>query len=377
MKSIDGDQAWTSLARAERSQWEADRFEADVFPIVHSPRFPIARDARFFCMGSCFARNIEEHLIYLGLNVLSKRIVAPAEEWPARTTGLVNKFTSESILNEVRWALTPPDAGDPLLYSQVAEGWLDLQLAPGVRPVSLDRAVERRTYLTHNYFARLRSADIVVLTLGLNEVWKDHARDVYLNVAPTLWEVRRNKGRYSLEITDVAANLAALVAIREVIKTLNPSARMIVTVSPVPLSGTFSGVDIVRANTLSKAVLRAAAEAFVQDHDDVDYFPSYEIVTHSPRHRAYAHDRLHVMDDVVGAIMGLFTRLYIGEIEPVAPGFRDLAYLAANPDIEAVVRLGHFESGLEHWLKHGRDEGRLMVPAVATDLMKAAGVGGA
>lgn len=374
MKSVSGDQAWKHLAKGQHSQWDAPRFEADVFPIIHRPKFAISQSASIFCIGSCFARNIEEHLLYFGLNVLSKRIICPVEEWSARTTGLINKFTSESILNEVSWAAAQINADDPSLYSETADGWVDLQLSPGVRPVTYERAVERRAYLIGDYFARLRSADVVVMTLGLNEVWRDHLRGVYLNAAPTLWEVRKSPGRYTLEITDVAANVKALAAIHAALKALNPNIKLIVTVSPVPMSATFSGMDVVRANTLSKAVLRAAAEEFVNAHDDADYFPSYEIVTHTPRDKAYVGDCLHVMDSVVGSIMTTFTASYIGDLEPVSPGFRDLPYLAAHPDVEAAVRAGTFESGLEHWLKHGRAEGRTISNGVQTHLMKVHGI---
>jgi hypothetical protein len=47
------------------------------------------------------------------------------------------------------------------------------------------------------------------------------------------------------------------------------------TVSPVPLYLTFSGEDIIVANTYSKSVLRAACDAVENSREHVDYFPSY------------------------------------------------------------------------------------------------------
>lgn len=371
---IPGDEAWGFLLRSPNAQWadDIDRFGQSVFTVSHTPKFAIARDARFFCIGSCFARNIEEHLLYSGLEVLSKRIVAPIEEWSGRSTGLINKFTSHSILNEIEWLASPPDFNDPSLYAETGEGWLDLQLAPGVRPVTFERAVERRRYMTETYFARLKQADVVVMTLGLVEVWRDERLGVYLNAAPSIWSVRRQPGRYTLEVLDVAANVAALESARAALKALRPDLRFIVTVSPVPMAATFTGVDVVVANTLSKSTLRAAANAFVRAHDDVDYFPSYEIVTHSPRDFAYGEDRLHVTDRIVGPVTDTFTRTYIGEIEPRSPGFRELPYLAANPDVEAAVRDGTLESGLEHWLAAGQAEGRALTPETPSELMRAA-----
>jgi hypothetical protein len=55
--------------------------------------------------------------------------------------------------------------------------------------------------------------------------------------------------------------------------------RMIVTVSPVPLTATVAGAHVLVSNVYSKSVLRAVAGQLARDHDDIDYFPSFEIMT--------------------------------------------------------------------------------------------------
>lgn len=42
------------------------RFSEYPFPVLHDPKFSLSADGAFFCMGSCFANNIEEHLIFEG-----------------------------------------------------------------------------------------------------------------------------------------------------------------------------------------------------------------------------------------------------------------------------------------------------------------------
>ena len=39
--------------------------------------------------------------------------------------------------------------------------------------------------------------------------------------------------------------------------------------------------------------------------------------------------------------------------------FDEMVYLDLNPDVEAAIRRGQFETGYAHWLKHGKAEGRL------------------
>lgn len=369
VRTLDGSEAWRRAAKNDAAQWAdtVERFQAEAVQIRHAPGFTLAPDARFFCMGSCFARNIEEHLIYRGVEVLSKRVVSPKTEWPARPNGFLNKFTTHSMLQELRWLEAPPaDPRDHLL--ETAKGWRDMHLTPGLPVSSLERAVERRGWLAEHYFPRLKQADVVLMTLGLNEVWRDKTTGTRLNAAPDLWTVRRHPDRFALEVTDVQENLAALEEIRERLKAINPTMKIVVTVSPVPMGVTFSGQDVAVANMLSKSTLRAAAGAFEAAHDDVDYFPSYEIASLSPRSFAYAPDCLHVTDLLVSSIMGRFMEAYLGEAAPrLAPeGFTELAYMDANPDVEDAVRRGELVSGFQHWQISGRHEGRALTTPTAS-----------
>jgi glycosyltransferase involved in cell wall biosynthesis len=43
----------------------------------------------------------------------------------------------------------------------------------------------------------------------------------------------------------------------------------------------------------------------------------------------------------------------------IPPDFDEAAYLRQNPDVEVCVKRGDFASGYEHYVKYGRDEGRL------------------
>src|SRR5258708_7961446 len=100
---ISGLLAWETVVRNPELRWENDlsRFLEAAVPVLHQPKFSISSNERFFCIGSCFARNVEEHLIYNGVQVLSKRICIPKQEWGSRPNGIVNKFTTASIINEI------------------------------------------------------------------------------------------------------------------------------------------------------------------------------------------------------------------------------------------------------------------------------------
>jgi len=74
------------------------------------PKFKLRRDDKFYAIGSCFARGLENVLVAQNVVVES---AAPefAQLQPANreTSGLgfTNKYNTYSILNELRWALDP------------------------------------------------------------------------------------------------------------------------------------------------------------------------------------------------------------------------------------------------------------------------------
>ncbi len=372
---IPGMLAWETVATNPKLRWENNlsRFSEAVFPVAHKPKFCLSPDERFFCLGSCFARNLEEHLIFNGLKVLSRRICIPKTEWPARPNGITNKFTTASIVNEIEWLARPVNFGADF-FIENAGGWSDLQLSPGARPVILDRAIERRRYLTEEYFARIHQAEVIVITLGLDEVWLDQRSGLRLNAPPPLKTVRQDPARYVVEITNYEQNLQALETMHQTLGMLRPGLRYVITVSPMPMDVSFSGLDPAVATTRAKSLLRTVAQHFADAHDDVDYFPSYEIVNFSSRSVAYAPDCRHVTDRAVSSIIGYFMESYMKCASSSPAGFTELGYLEANPDVDEAVRSGVLESGFEHWIAHGRREGRRLTPENGpTDLMIAAG----
>jgi hypothetical protein len=90
-------------------------------------------------------------------------------------------------------------------------------------------------------------------------------------------------------------------------KSLNPAVRFLLTVSPVPLTATASSDHVLTATTYSKSVLRAVAGQLTQEHADIDYFPSYELIASHWSGGAFFDLNLRtVTSDGVEAAMRLF-----------------------------------------------------------------------
>jgi hypothetical protein len=75
----------------------------------------------------------------------------------------------------------------------------------------------------------------------------------------------------------------------------------------VPLTATASGQHVLSATSYSKSVLRAVAGQILADFRHVDYFPSYEIVTH-PIYRGmfFAPNQRSVVQEGVDIVMQNF-----------------------------------------------------------------------
>ena len=369
---IEGAEAWERSLAEPHAVWdvpvESEKFPRSVrgrlangFATPHvEPKFRLTVDDAFFCIGSCFARVIERQLRYRGLNVTSMRFRAEPHEAGIGANG-VNKFTTASMLNELRWALAGVPFPDEAIVPE-GGGYRDLQLAGTDGSVTIERARERRVELLE-YFGRLKDAGVVILTLGLVEVWYDRATQLYLNITPSLDTVRRFPGRFSVHVSDYAENRARLAEMLDLLSAAGrPDLRIIVTVSPVPMHRTFTSTDVLAANVYGKSTLRAVAGDVVRDRANAEYYPAYEIVTVSERSRAYAPDQSHVTEDAGEEVVRAFLSTFGLDAERPFPEFFEKEYLRANPDVRAAVAAGTFASGYEHWLRHGRAEGRPLRP---------------
>jgi hypothetical protein len=168
----------------------------------------------------------------------------------------------------------------------------------------------RRRALLTELMRRIVDCSVVVITLGLSEAFYDHELELVLNTTPA----RGARGRVSFCVLSYEESLEALESAHDLLRERgHPEVQIVVTVSPVPLEATFRAEDIVVANAYPKACLRTVAEAWSQRHENVHYFPSYEIVTSSSRDSVWSMDGRHVRDEAVEHVVRIFTDAYVEE----------------------------------------------------------------
>ena len=355
------------------------RLRQPLFVPAIRPAFILQREDKLFAIGSCFARGIESALVEQEMAVLSR--AAEFDSFPSINNemklGFTNKYSTFSIYNELRWALDPAEEFPRESLVDIGNGvFYDPHTNPALQLAGLEETIRRREII-ESVTRRVAQCRVVIVTLGLVEVWRDKIANVFVNTAPIPPALHRHPDRYEFHITNFTENFSNLEHIHTLLSRFgHPDVQVVVTVSPVPLEATFSSEDVVIANTYSKSILRAAAQEWAATHKNVHYFPSYEIVQNSERKVTWEEDLRHVKGEVVYHIMNLFLRHYFAgppateltaSPNPVPPGARrgkttiswssDSAsaavYVSMNGAEEKFFASGSHGSEEAHWIQTG------------------------
>jgi hypothetical protein len=246
----------------------------------------IDKSTRILAFGSCFAANLTAFLKSRGYNLLgadldlNSHVIRFGE-------GIVNSF---SIVEQLRWAIE----GQP-----IDEGYWFGDKKEIALPTDEVREETRDL---------IRSAEVFVFTFGLSEIWFNKlSGQVFWRAIP---KDLFDESIHAFRVSTVAENVANIRDIHRLVKTFNPEAKVVFTLSPVPLMATFRPVSCLTANSVSKAVLRAAIdEVYREGHDDLFYFPSYEIIRELP-HYPFNPDNRHPTAQAVEFVMSKFERYY-------------------------------------------------------------------
>lgn len=304
LRTISGVDAIANIRGNPVGEWpprepaDTNRIEPFCTP-EFSPSFSLQPGEKVFTIGSCFARNIERALENQGFDVVTLGLEWPDKFFDFHGHTVLNNYGVVSIENELRWALDPERPFDPApnILQLAPDKFLDPHLS--VRPTSLDRMLAYRKAVT-DVTRKVVDCRVVIMTLGLSELWYDTKTGIYLNLAPPRRMVLQNPGRFEVRLLDFPETMAALENVIALLRQYcRADQRILLTVSPVPMNATHSERDVIVVNSYSKSVLRAVAEHAATAHSHIDYFPSYESVIMSNRDRAWLDDQLHVRDTII------------------------------------------------------------------------------
>lgn len=284
-------------------------------PVVLPKQAPrIVPSTRFLLVGSCFATHIGAQLQRSGLQV------------EVNPFGVVYNPESIALALETMLDERLPDACFFEGRDNLWHSWLHAsEFSAPDEATCRKRVGERFTEAC----GKLRQADVICFTFGTNRVY-EHAGRVVGNChkEPASQFVER-----SLTIQEIVERWLTLL---ERIRTVNPTAEIIFTVSPYR----YAKYGMVE-NQRAKATLLLAIEELTREMERVHYFPAYEILLDELRdYRFYASDMLHPSEVAVNYIWQRFTSwAFTPEALKFAQEWerteRDLAHRPLNPDSDA------------------------------------------
>lgn len=274
---------------------------AEVHPTALSglyvKKFEISPSDMIATAGSCFAQQVSRHLKRQGFNLLD------AEPAPfdlageaARRLGFGvysarygNLYTARQLLQLMRDAETGAVREEDVWET---DGRFFDALRPSVEPGGLESPDEvlahRREHL--GMVAELfESLDVLIFTLGLTEAWIDRRTGTVYPTCPGAVAGKYDPAIHAFANFGFPEVFADMLEVERRLAAFNPKVRILLTVSPVPLTATASGDHVLAATAYSKATLRAVCGSLKAERSAIDYFPSYEIVT-SPSSRGLFYE---------------------------------------------------------------------------------------
>ena len=282
-----------------------------------SAKFQIQPGDQVATMGSCFAQHISRHLVKRGLSYFIAEKGNPNdsdETNSARNYGVFsarygNVYTVRQGIQLIDRAFGEFSPSEQVW--ETAGGYVD-PYRPQIEPKPWEfpeQVVQSRDEHLEAVRRIFLESDVLVFTLGLTETFISKTDGSVFPVAPGVSGGSYSDNQYAFinfGVSEVIADLHLFIAKA---RKLNPTLRIILTVSPVPLIATFEPRHVLVSTTISKATLRVAADEITKLYPFVEYFPSYEIISGSAIGAPYFEPDLRQVRQVgVDHVMRIFEK---------------------------------------------------------------------
>jgi GSCFA family len=254
--------------------------------ISRNPTRWITKNTKIFSIGSCFAVNLTRWLKEQGVNT---RLPV----W-----GL--HYNPATILSEFRRAVGVVD--EDVIWELSLEDGSTCFVDAKRHPISANSLAElnvERHRISKTSEECFEAADGFIITLGLSEIWeqiRNNGIDV-INRAPDKRIIANiDFNSRFLSVDECVEYIRQIVDLIRLSK--GHDTPIIFSVSPIPLKGSASNLDVQTANIRSKAILIASIHLFIDEDSNrqkVSYFPAYEIISGGWRPQTlWQHDHRHL-----------------------------------------------------------------------------------
>jgi len=291
----------------------AERLPLDMSGL-YQRKFKIGRKTRIVTAGSCFAQHVGRALRGAGFQVLDYEKGPAGVETTLKRFGYglySARYGNIYTVRQLRQLLAEAfDGLQPAYPVWERDGRYFDAFRPTVEPEGLPSPEAVAAHRADHLAAvrqLFRDADLFVFTFGLTEAWVARSDGTVYPTAPGTVAGSHDPAKFAFRNYRYAEILSDFKIVRKKLRSLNPRMRFLVTVSPVPLTATASGQHVEVASTYSKAVLRAVCGDLAHLYKDVDYFPSFEVITsQTARGTNFEPNMRGVTPEGVARAMGLF-----------------------------------------------------------------------
>lgn len=337
------------LSMPDSSFWKRSVTELnydEVIPLIGEAPFQLNQQTKIVTAGSCFAQNISRYLIQNQFNYLVTEPPAPRLHpkvikefnygtFSARYGNIYNAKQLLQLFDRAYRHFEPIET----MWIAGTHQFID-PFRPNIQPqgfyTQLEFNIDRNQHLraVRNLFENL---DVFIFTLGMTEHWAHSDDGAVFPLCPGVAGGKFDPQKHVFKNSRLIDILQDLEQFYKNLKLLNPQAKMILTVSPVPLIATASNNHILSATTYSKSVLRVAAEELSQNYADISYFPAYEIIaSHFNCGQYFAEDLRTITEKGIDHVMRVFFKYYTGT-EISNPVFINQVTKNSHLQIDAIV----------------------------------------
>lgn len=292
-----------------------------VDPVVEAD-FLLDTDTRIGTAGSCFAQHIARRLAASGYSYFVTedgegldRVERSRRNYGVYSARYGNVYTARQLrqlFDRAHRQFVPEDRA----WRRPDGRYVD-PFRPEIEPDGFDtpKLVEASRQVHFSAVRRLfAEVDVLIFTLGLTEAWRSTADGAVFPLCPMVVSDKAQPEAYEpVNFThgEIREDLMAFLA---QLHQVNPSAKVLLTVSPVPLIATFENRHVLVSTTASKAILRSVADEVCRVDPSVSYFPSFEIVANPYFEGCYfdPSDARSVKPEGVDHVMSVFLKHYAG-----------------------------------------------------------------
>lgn len=238
---------------------------------IQKPSFFLNHQHKILSIGSCFADTIAEKLKHNKFQLLKNPFG--------------NLFHPLAIAKIIKFGIDIQQKDYENAFIEKNHTWLNYYFHSDIWDITknnLQKKIEEKISILHQFIQKI---DILMLTFGTAFIYeKNDNQQIVSNCH------QQNPNIFTKKLLAIETIINDFETIYQSLKIINPSIKIILTVSPVR----HSKEDLANDH-LSKSILRVATHILAEKYkDNIYYFPAFEILNDDLRdYRFYKEDLIH------------------------------------------------------------------------------------